>query len=509
MASTDFPPEVLARVSPEILASMVKVRIPGGVTPLRLWPKQREILKALQDPGVDELVILKARQIGVTQIVALYALSHAIRIAASHSLIVSKGDREAQEASARVRQMYASLPTQVKRQHSIYHKNLEEFRLTHPELSEPVGNMEDVVTSDIRNLPAGAGRSYSSDLLIADEFDWWDSAAERMADIEPTLTRSGKLVIASTANGFGGPLHTRWIRAKTNPRARTIFVGALDRPGRTAEWVKERRDRLGSLGPQEYPVDADEAFLASGSSAFDAGALNWQIEHITSPSGGIYTFSKQGATRAALGWQVWEEPKRNRRYLVGADPAGGGPHSDPSAAAVYDIDSWEQVAAFHGRPLPHEFARELAYAGTIYNNALLAPESNFHGQGVLAHLVNLGYGHIYEPEKPTSYVEQKQRGRTLGWLTNQKTKAFMVDTMRTALRERTIAVRDAEAIEELMRYQEVAPGRYDGKGGHDDRVICHCICAAILSYSRRTAYQTQQARELAPTWEVADSRAGY
>lgn len=507
MASTDFPPEVLARVSPEILASMVKVRIPGGVTPLRLWPKQREILKALQDPEVDELWIPKARQTGVTQVITLYALSHAIRIAASHGLIVSKGDREAQEASSRVRQMYASLPHQVKRQHSIYHKNIEEFRLTHPELPEPQGALEDAITCDIRNLPAGAGRSYASDLLICDEADHWDDADRRMADIRPTLARHGKLVVASTANGFGGFLHTGILRARQNPRARVIFVSSLDRPGRTKEWVDAQRESLGHLGPQEHPLTLEEAFLSTGHGVFEPEHLNWQIENIVR-QGHTYEFTPVQA-RASLSapWTVWEAPGPDRRYLVAADPAGGGPHSDPSAAAVFDVDAGIQVAAFHGRPLPHILARELAAAGALYNRALLVPESNNTGQAVIAHLTNLGYGNIYMEER-FSTPGQPMR-KTYGYNTNQKSKQFAVDQLRTSLRERTIGIRDAEAIEECMRFTELAPGKYAARSGHDDRVMSLAIAAAVMAHSRMTSYRTPTPLSAQPTRETLDRVAGY
>jgi len=486
---------------------MCKVRIPGGITPLRLWPKQREILKAIADPEVDELVILKARQTGVTQIVALYALSHAIRVAASHSLIVSKGDREAQEASARVRQMYASLPAAVKRQHSIYHKNLEEFRLTHPELPEPAAVLEDAITCDIRNLPAGAGRSYASDLLIADEADHWDDADRRMGDIRPTLASHGKMVTASTANGFGGYLHTAWLRAKQNPRQRAIFVSALDRPGRTEAWVMAQREALGHLGPQEYPLSPEEAFLSTGHGVFDPSHLNWQIENIVT-QGHRYEFTDRKARRSERGeWIVWEEPRPGRRYVLAADPAGGGPHSDPSAAALYDVDAGIQVAAFHGRPLPHQFARELAGAGALYGRALLVPESNNTGQAVIAHLTNMGYGNLYMEER-FSAPGQPMR-KSYGWNTTAKSKQFAVDQLRTSLQQRTIGIRDAEAIEECMRFTELAPGRYEARSGHDDRVLSHAIAAAVLAHSRRTAQIRPNTLVPQPTREVLDQMAGY
>jgi hypothetical protein len=80
--------------------------------------------------------------------------------------------------------------------------------------------------------------------------------------------------------------------------------------------------------------------------------------------------------------------------------------------------------------------------------------------------------------------------------------------MRTQLRERTIGIRDADAIEELMRFAEIAPGRYAGRGGHDDRVSAHTIAAAILSHSPR-AQQITVSTSNVPTREPVDEKAGY
>jgi phage terminase large subunit GpA len=507
----DINPEMLAQAGDNVLASMCKLPRTGkGLIPMKLWPKQREILNAINDNQITEVVIVKARQVGASQVTALAALGRAIRIPASQTLVVSKGDREAQEVSNRIRNMYSSLPDLIKKNHPIYHANLEEFRLTHPNLPEPTQKHETAITCNIRNLPAGAGRSYSSDFLFADEVDWWAEPEERMADLEPTLQPNSTLVIASTANGYGGFLHRRWLQARGQATSRAIFVGALDRPGRTAEWVEHRRQSLGQLGPQEYPLTPDEAFIATGHNVFDPEAVNWQAQYIVGPPGGRYEFDKQRATRTSQGgWEVWEQPQRDRRYIIAADPAGGGPHSDPSAAGIFDIDSGLQQASYHGRPLPHQLAKELANAGRIYNNAQIVPEANATGGTVIAELLHLGYGHIYEQERYDTLSHKNERRKTLGWTTTSHSKQFAVDALRTQLRERTIGIRDGNAIEEMMRYAETAPGRYEGRGGHDDRVSMLIIAAAILQHSPRALYRLAIARDPRPTREIQDVVAGY
>jgi hypothetical protein len=501
-------PYVMAAASPMVLASMVKIRTKRGIRPLRLWPHQRRLLEACLTPGIREITVLKSRQTGVTQDCALYCLHRSFKIAGSHCLIVSKGEREAKEAAGRVEQMYGSLPQVVRDAFPVIHKNIEVFQTGHPALAGMEG-----LSCDIRNLPSGAGRSYAADVLIADEFDHWEDPVSRMADLEPAVADDGGLtIVPSTANGYGGAMHSRWLKAKANPHAVAIFVSALDRPGRTLEWVMAERERLEHLGPQEYPLTPEEAFVSTGSGAFDPDRLTWQGENFVIP-GTRYEFTDRQAIRKESGsWVVWEAAARGRRYLVTGDPSGGGPASDPSAAAVYDIASGAQVAAFHGRVLPHQFSRELAYAGVLFNGALLAPELNNHGQAVIAHLLHMGYARIYEHERFDAPVGAPGRGKRLGWLTSNKSKNTAVNAMRTALRERTIAIRDAEALEEMMRFAEVAPGIFEARSGHDDRVIAHIIAAAIMQHSTvagGAGYDQPVAAPSAPYWRTSDVRAGY
>lgn len=196
-----------------------------------------------------------------------------------------------------------------------------------------------------------------------------------------------------------------------------------------------------------------------------------------------------------------------RRYVVAADCAGGGPHSDPSAAAIYDIDSGAQVAAYHGRPLTHEFARELSAAGILYGSALLVPESNNHGQAVLAHLLNLGYPNIWQEERFIAPNQPKKK--SYGFATTQNSKQFAVDTLRANLRTRTQFIRDADAIEEFMRFAEIAPGRYAARTGHDDRVITHAIAAAVLANSRQASFRPTPTAVPVQMREVVDEMTGY
>lgn len=55
----------------------------------------------------------------------------------------------------------------------------------------------------------------------------------------------------------------------------------------TEEFVKKRRAALGRLGPQEFPLTAQEAFITSGDVYFDIESLKWYLANTQEPKGAM------------------------------------------------------------------------------------------------------------------------------------------------------------------------------------------------------------------------------
>jgi hypothetical protein len=481
---------------PIALAAMVRVPTPEGQRPLHLWRYQRALLERLADGQSPN--VLKARQVGATQIMALFALWYAIRHADRLVLVLSIGDREATELTRRIRRMYQSLPQPVQRAFRVEQDNTEVFAIAHPE-----------GPTHIRSLPAGAGRSFTASLLVCDEAAHWDRADERLADVLPTAGDAGQTIVASTAAGVGGAFYERYY-AQASAQ---VFVGAAERPDRSPEWIAAARRELGHLGPQEYPLTPHEAFVSSGGCDFDTDALQRLLDEFASepPWRGRIVFTSARTPRAERTgrgpWSIWEPPARGRTYLLAGDFSGGGASSDATAIVVYDAASWEQVACYHGRPNPDQAADQMAAAGMLYRSpdgpSLVVPEANNHGQAVVAHLLDAGYPRIYEPERFDVAMGGTRAGRSHGWLQNARSKPVAIAALQAGIREGTLGIRDAQAVGEMLRFS-------GGKAvtGHDDRVLSHAIAAAVLehSFSGRPREVRLPSR---PYWQPKDRQAGY
>jgi len=226
-----------------------------------------------------------------------------------------------------------------------------------------------------------------------------------------------------------------------------------------------------AMRQQEYPFTAKEAFIGSGTPSFDLERLEHFRKLCEIPiarydcllSGGQFISAKQGLLR------VWEEPRRGTAYLISADVSEGLEIGDFDSADVIDHLTGIQVAHFHGKMSPFEYAQFLYYLGMRYNGAWICPERNNHGLSVVQELIRLEYENIYvevivePPNKPR---------KRFGWLTTEKSRALVLDNLKQVATGEDPGIRCAETYEEMMNFKRQKDGREEADAGtFDDRVL--------------------------------------
>lgn len=237
----------------------------GGTMPFHLWPAQVELLGAIIDES--RLLILKARQLGITWLVCAYALWLCLHRPQRLVLTFSIGQNEANEMMRRMHAMYWRLPADV--------------RASLPSVEKD--NTEEMVWANgsrIESLPSrkSAGSGYTASLIILDEFAKNENAAALYTAVKPTIDGGGKMIVLSTANGAGNLFHEMVEKARKGPsRFAFRFLPWQARPGRDAAWYASvEADAIdSSLMKQEYPATPDEAFEASEVDAFLPSIALW------------------------------------------------------------------------------------------------------------------------------------------------------------------------------------------------------------------------------------------
>lgn len=248
-------------------------------TPFILWPAQLTLLGDMLTERL--LLILKARQLGISWLVLAFALWLCLYRPGRLVLVFSIGQNEANEMLRRVHAMYwrlspalrAILPTITK-------DNTEE--------------MGWVNGSRILSLPsrANAGSSYTASLAIMDEFAKNPRDGEIYTAVKPTIDGGGKLIILSSADGAGNLFADLCKRAMEQAgRFAFRFLPWQSRPGRNQAWYDAvAADAIdASHMKQEYPATPDEAFEGSEVNAFLADMSLWRACETTIPALDRYT----------------------------------------------------------------------------------------------------------------------------------------------------------------------------------------------------------------------------
>jgi len=216
-------------------------------------------------------VVLKARQTGFSQAIALEALHTALHQAGSTTLIVSR-----------------NLETAVNVLHYVK-VALETPGLATPRVTKAAETQVALANrSRIISIAAtrGAGRSYAASAVYLDEFAHMPWALDIYRAVAPTTSRGGRLTILSTPNGRANPFYllwsghwgkefsrhlVPWYRCPAyNPAGWQIRLSATAearRIGELGKWYKTERPKYSAADwAQEYDTD----FVESGRPVFRA-----------------------------------------------------------------------------------------------------------------------------------------------------------------------------------------------------------------------------------------------
>ena len=498
---------------------------------------QRRLLALMEEQRTARqpvrVIMLKARQWGGSTLVQMYmAWMQLVRHKGWNSLICG----HMHVTSKSIKRMYNLLLKYYPRE--LLDDPDEALRFTKLE-GQP--NVQQLAARDCLVLTSTARsedtvRGYDLSMAHLSEVAFWKTSDMHSPD-DLVRSVSGSIamkpdtvvVLESTANGVGDYFHDEWVRTQMGRSDKeALFVpwyeigiyrqdvddaqalwDAMDdyerklwQDGLTLEQVnwyhhKRREYSKQSMMMAEYPSNALEAFVASGSNPFAPEHLD-ELEKgcdeepimtgdITGAGpGGDLALKDVRLVKASNGLlRVWELPETSTpvavKYLVVVDVGGRSPGSDYSVIAVWrkrdNVRKAAIVAQWRGHIDHDQLAWKSAQLATLYNRAVLAIESNTltneesraGESNFILHRLDKVYKRLY----------RRESGQ-LGFHTNVKTKKEAVTALIEALREGRYVERDREAVNEMRTY-ECNRGVYAAKQGkHDDILMTRAIGLLLL-----------------------------
>lgn len=513
---------------------VVKIRPKKGgrLVPLVMRPAQQRLMDKIDEVRArgqrPQVVILKARQIGFSTVVAAEYFRRALVYQHRQCLIAAHKAEAAEGLFDRIRLMYDRLPKAVKPKEKASTKRALHFADQDSRLEVAIAN---------------EARSFTAQDLHISELAFYQNAATFMTSVletcpdEPEAT----IVVESTPNGIGNEFHDLWVRASrpgSNSAWIPFFVPWFDEPTyvktpwftmeelfarsddaalraqeivtlhhvsleQIAWWLDHLENtHFGDLDSMEQEMASDprSCFLASGRSVFDRKGLAFYMslagidpnaesapdEHAIDARD--YELEQNPADRKAPRlkqvhrghWRIFRQPHPRHLYIIGGDISAGDSGSDPSPLSILNRHTLDLDAAWYGRTPPERLAHHAMDAGFWYNGAKIGGEAN--NQGILFNheLQRCEYPNIFYRRVSEKSVTEKFTTKP-GFWTSGENRDYLFGLLRRYVHERAGRVEDARMVWEWAQliFEEGTDRIDHPDGGYSDFSLSFAIALAI------------------------------
>jgi hypothetical protein len=437
----------------------------GNVVPFILNEAQDRFLGTLQEN--PWIYILKARQLGMTTVVASYLFWKALLTPNFKVGVLAHQIESAESIFEIYKRFYLYLPQFLKR--PTERSNVREIKFNH-------GGSVKVATANSEGI-----RGTTLQALHCSEFAFWSDPDKTIASTNPTLGPNAMIILETTANGMNDA-HRMWtsdengykkiffpwmedahyqkkkFRGQLHPKIKA-YADEFDLSAPQANWLHETL-QITCMGNwntllQEFPATADQAFITSGEKFFDM----------------VFPHSQ-----AHQGYESYKDPSPYRVYSMGVDVASGSPSGDFSSFAVMDVTdkkSPKVCSTFYQRMPPHEFSARVHQEAARFD-ALCVVESNSYGLAILEHLIGAGYAYVF---KRTQYDKMGERFvEKIGFNTNVSTRPLMLSRLHEYIAKGWLHIHDERMKHEMNTFIYNDRGKPVAQGKrHDDMIFAYAL----------------------------------
>ncbi len=444
-------------------------RVSESIVPLELWEHTQEVIATLLRE--KHITVLKARQIGLSTIIAVYVTWYALGHIGANVLLFSQGQDEAKALLQKCRNVYDQLP------------NFLKFRLD-PDSKEAIGFP--ALKSVIKALPSttSAGIGETASILVWDEHAKHEYADTNYTHAKPTIDGGGQVISIFTADPFGN-----------DNLATSLFQDALEDkngfyhlffpwnvvPDRDDAWYEAtkrtipERD-LAKLSPdlymaKNYPRSIEEALSTAESVAvFDKKVLNIMMQDVR---GHI----NEGEEHI----RIYKDYHVGNKYVAASD-VGWGVGGDFSVTGIMDEHGDIVADIFSNKLDPEDFTEQSVGLLNHYHKPWWWIENNPAGGGrqVIKKAVELGYKKLgHKGDVAWSQLDRTEELNKVGFNTNEKSRADLFGALIPFINDYQGKIYNEKGLKHF--YNMIRNANKNGKieavsSTHDDYVIMVGIC---------------------------------
>lgn len=492
-----------------------------GLAVIKFWDSQ-EIIDATileeqkKNGGKAKVIILKARQLGLSTYGEARLFHKSIFTEACNSLVVAQDPDQVDYLFNMSRTAYECLPWwmrpearyEAKGNYLVFDRKRPEDRVTNPGLRSQI-------LCQAANKATGVGVGKTLRAVHLSEISLWDNPDVLTKHIFPTMNAPDTLgIMESTARGRNNAWHHLWLGAINGQidwrpifiesyRVKKYFISTdtvedfeltseekkiqakildekgIDIPEGHFLWRRKKIQESIAINRnpwaffQEYPsVDWMEAFQGSGITAFNKERLYEILNECSDPLwfGEIKLVSGIPGVRlketksvdnipSAEGpgarFQVWEKPIDGEKYFIAADVALGAEGGDFSSAYVLKIGRHTE---------PDDFVAE--WHGWInptpYAEVLCAMGKWYNNCQIAVECNGVGLAtnnHLLRVLQYYNLFRWKHYDKIknfmtdwFGWWTNSKTRDQLITKFSEAIDDRSVIIRSKWLVDECLDF---------------------------------------------------------
>lgn len=457
------------------IQSYIRITHPAkGEVPFIMYDFQKLCVKSFIEH--DQVIVNKARQLGMSTVVGAYCLWFALFHPHKKIVIAAINQRTAKEIFERVKGMYETF-------RRVYPLFLKAFQKTMGTSEFTRTSIKFLNGSNIMALPRTPDvfRSHAISLAVIDEAGFISGLDEVWAGAAPALQHGGSVIIISSPSNKSHTFYDLWQRAYS--KESNMFALKLPwnvHPDHDLEWYKTQAKNDGN--PLKTARELDCEFTdTEGNSFFSESDIKMIDDGVVEPA---------NVDQNNPDLWIWEHPIPGHRYVLAADLARGAKaekskeETDNHCFYVVSLDTGNAVAEFVGMMLPEKMSSFIIQVAKYYNNALVCPENQSSGTIVLNALFRMGYNHVYNKDITKYYgaiLTEERQFITGGFINaNKEIREMALGKLQTMIHNGELSVFSERFVKEMKTFIWKKEKAQASSGKHDDCIMAMSIAAYML-----------------------------
>jgi hypothetical protein len=512
----------------------------GGFVPFKLFPRQKQIIKAYENHRFN--LITKPRQAGISTTTQAYmAIKGGFGDPDNPEviLVIANKLKLAQKFVKGIKDYCNQLPRWVWGPE--YYGSIENEKksifITDSKIEIELPNgcqIIAVATSE------DALRGYTPTYLVFDEAAFIDNGDAVYTAAMSSCATGGRVMLISTPNGMDPLYYKTYDQSKTGKNNYNIVEMRWfedPRYNKDLRWIKKSKDGeiTEELPEIEFLIEKyvdrikdgykptstwyedmcmtlnnntrkiaqelDVSFLGSGGNVIKDEDIIYQEENNVQDAKWTSGIEQE--------YWIWKQPEEGHKYIMGVDVARGD-GEDSSTIVIIDFTTMEQVMEYQGKVQP-DLLGEIVYEyGNLYESYTVVDITGGMGVSTVLKLIELDYKFLHYDE-PRGKILNSKKGQLEHHTKDSKIPGFnangvrlpMIAHLEYMIRTDGVKIRSIRTTSEMKTfvYKNGRPDHMDGY--HDDLLMAFAMPLWTLEHSFKNLKKLEnQTKAILSAWKV-------